>query len=300
MRCRSRQNIRVAGRNALRATIVGIVLLFVSTSVHAHTRLRVVTSIYILASIVQQIGGKEVNVDYLIPPGSNPHLFSPRPRTLLRLSDADAFIGVGLGFEFWSGRIGRLLHDKRVLFIGSLYPKPLQMKRISDSVVANPHVWLDPYFMAKRVFRRIADLLCSVNPDGCSGFRKRAKQLSKRVLSIANSYRSRFAHYGKSCIVDVKPAFEYMLRAFGLRSCCVVVKSGAREPTIGGIRCALRRCRCKNGAVIYVSDRRLAELLARRLKYHAVQLDPLGEPGRLSNYTKLIEHNLSSLTNALK
>ena len=62
-------------------------------------KLHVVASFSILADVVGQVGGDAVEVETLIPLGSNPHAFEPSARDVATLSDADLVFVVGINFE---------------------------------------------------------------------------------------------------------------------------------------------------------------------------------------------------------
>jgi ABC-type Zn uptake system ZnuABC Zn-binding protein ZnuA len=58
--------------------------------------LHVVAKVAPIADLVAMVGGERVEVATLVPPGADSHTYEPRPSDVARLSEADAFIGVGL------------------------------------------------------------------------------------------------------------------------------------------------------------------------------------------------------------
>jgi zinc transport system substrate-binding protein len=65
----------------------------------------VVASVVPIAYIVEEVGGERVRVDALVPPGASPHTFEPVPSDMVKLQGARYFIGVGGGFDGWSGKL---------------------------------------------------------------------------------------------------------------------------------------------------------------------------------------------------
>ncbi len=266
----------------------------------SQARVFVVTSTYILSVIVKEIGSDSVSVDYIIPASTNPHLFSPRPRALLKLAGADLFVGVGFGFEFWMDRVRELLRGKQILMLGNYYKHPLQVRVMAKGRIANPHIWLDMDFMSRVAFRKIAGKLCSLDRAHCSLFFKNADELSERVKEIEKRYREFFKNLKDFCFVDIKPAFEYLLKSSGVSSCCVLIESGSGEPTVGSMKRLFERCRCRHGLVMYVSDSRIARMIASRLGYKSVELNPLGAPEITPTYESLLIMNLKRIKSALR
>lgn len=65
----------------------------------AQSRPRIITSFSILADIAAQVAGDSADVEALIPLGANPHAYEPSARDIVRLSEADAVLVVGVNFE---------------------------------------------------------------------------------------------------------------------------------------------------------------------------------------------------------
>ncbi len=270
-----------------------IIFIFISTS--AFAKLRVTTTTFILSDIVKQIGKDKITVSYLIPSGANPHIFSPKPRSLEKLIKSDIFIGVGFGFEFWFDKIRYLTKNRPVLFLSDYYKTPIDLKVINSEKVANPHIWLDINFIKDVAIFKIADEFCRLDKSNCQFYKNNAKQFQKRLKNLSSNYKQTFSSMKDFCFLDIKPAFEYMLRSFNVKSCSVLIKKGNREPKIRDISCALGKCRCKKGAVLYINDKQLAQMMASKLHYKQIELNPLGDPKVLRSYEILMKHNLDCL-----
>ncbi|MBC8170134.1 MAG: zinc ABC transporter substrate-binding protein, partial [Anaerolineae bacterium] len=61
--------------------------------------MKVVTSFSILADVVQQVAGDTIEVTSLIPAGVDPHSFSPSPRDIAAIAEADVVFINGANFE---------------------------------------------------------------------------------------------------------------------------------------------------------------------------------------------------------
>ncbi len=265
-------------------------------------KLNVSTSIFILSTIVKQIGGDKVNVSYVIPSSANPHLFSPRPKDLANFKNADIFIGVGYGFEFWFNRVRYLRNGKKDLFLSSFYKNPLDIIKIGKRVLANPHIWLDLGFMIKTGIPEITQAMCGLDKSDCSFFENNEAKLLKKLKKIEINYKNLAQRMEKFCIVDVKPAFEYFFRSIGKPTCGVVVKRGNEMPKVGDIKFVIEHCKCKKGIVVYLENPYTAESIADILKYKPLKLNPLGDPTKQdeNTYIGLLKHNLMLLKEFVK
>lgn len=69
------------------------------TSARVQTAPHIIASFSILADVTQAVAGDAALVETLIPVGQNPHSFQPTPQDVVRLSNADAVLVVGINFE---------------------------------------------------------------------------------------------------------------------------------------------------------------------------------------------------------
>jgi zinc/manganese transport system substrate-binding protein len=76
-----------------------------SPSMVAAKPLDVVASFSILADMVEQVGGDQVDVTSLVGPGGDAHVYEPTPSDVVAVSGADLVVVNGLGFEGFMSRL---------------------------------------------------------------------------------------------------------------------------------------------------------------------------------------------------
>src|SRR5881296_425000 len=76
-----------------------IALFTVSLSVHAESKLNVMTTTEDLASIAREVGGDRVTVDSIAKGYQDPHFVEAKPSFILKLQKADVLIVVGRELE---------------------------------------------------------------------------------------------------------------------------------------------------------------------------------------------------------
>ncbi|MDR5860213.1 metal ABC transporter substrate-binding protein [Halomonas eurihalina] len=87
------------------ALIAGLSALLATPSVLAEERVQVIASFSILADMVEQVGGEYVEVDALVGPDGDAHVYSPRPDDARNLAHADLVVFNGMHFEGWMERL---------------------------------------------------------------------------------------------------------------------------------------------------------------------------------------------------
>jgi len=258
----------------------------------------VVTSTYILSSLVNQIAQNKVDTAFIVPENANPHFFNPTPKDIQELAKSNLFIGVGYGFEFWFDKVKNDIKGK-TLILSDYYKNPIDKKTLSDKIIANPHIWLDMDFVKNTAVYVIADNLCKIDNKNCYFFMNNAKHLSQEISHIQNDYKNLFKNK-KICIVEVDPAFDYFLRSLKEQPCARLLKEGSGELTLASLK-QLNNCKCTKGIVIYAFRVKQAKAIALEKHYIDVYLSPLGNSknNRLNSYTKLLIYNLETLKKAI-
>lgn len=62
-------------------------------------KLNIYTTIFPLQDFSEKIGGKYVQVENIVPTGSDAHSFEPSTKTMIKISEGDAFVYLGTGIE---------------------------------------------------------------------------------------------------------------------------------------------------------------------------------------------------------
>ncbi len=269
-------------------------------------KLKIAVSIYPLKAIVEQVGEKRVEVDFIVPPGASPHTFEPRPSDIKKLNDADALFLIGGGLEFWSEKIIRTLKKKPlvvVLFDGLSLLKETHSHGHNKEESFDPHIWLDPVMVIAMV-DRIRDTLLRLDPVNRLYYLQEAERFKKELnelhLKITNSV-SAFKHKE---FVTFHSAWNYFARRYGLKVTGIIEESPGKEASPAHIARLVNALRKTGGKVVFVEPQfnpKAADVIARETGARLFVLDPIGGPhlkGR-DSYIGLMNYNLSILEKAL-
>lgn len=77
-------------------------------------KLDVYTTLFAWEDFAKQIGGDYVNVENVVPPGSNAHSFDPTPQMLTDIAKGDVFIMTGSGMEGFADEAKRTVDGENV------------------------------------------------------------------------------------------------------------------------------------------------------------------------------------------
>lgn len=256
-------------------------------------RRNVLASFYPLEYAAQRIGGDEVEVTNLTPPGVEPHDLELTPRDVARVHDADVVLYLDAGFQpavddavaEASGEVVDLLEGLRL------------REAVGGETVSDPHVWLDPTLYA-RIVERIGRVLDS--PE-------RARQLETRLRALDATFRAGLGTCTRRELVTSHAAFGYLAARYGLEQVPLTGVTPEAEPTPRRLEEAVRRVRETGATTIFFEtlvSPRVAETVARETGARTAVMNPIEglskeEIARGDDYFTVMRANLRALREAL-
>ena len=181
----------------MKKIFLSVIILIFSVSVLSAEN--IVTSIYPIYDIVKNIVQNNYNVFYVIPPGLNPHIYEPSPKSVLKLKKGDIFIGVSKEFDGWIEKFLKK-NCKKVYLI--------QNKGI------NPHIWLSPSVMLKKI-DFITATLCENDLKKCKKIKQNSITYKKILKKTFEELKKKTVAIKCKNIVQYHPAWNYFAKDFG-------------------------------------------------------------------------------------
>ncbi|MCE5252455.1 metal ABC transporter substrate-binding protein [bacterium] len=168
------------------------VLVIGASGVYAKSPVYVVTTFSDYASIVKEIGGDKVVVEYLSQGDQDPHFVAPKPSLALKLKKADMFVTTGMDLEVWASTLLDKARNDKIMdgavgfvtvYTGlDILEKPTTISRTEGDihVYGNPHIHTSPMNWIK-----ISDNICmglkKVDPENADYYDKRQKAFVDKI-----------------------------------------------------------------------------------------------------------------------
>jgi ABC-type Zn uptake system ZnuABC Zn-binding protein ZnuA len=149
-------------------------------------RLRVVTTVAPITSIVANVAGSLADVKGVIPEGEDSHTYEPKPSVAEELSKADVVFVNGLKLEDPTKDLAKtnLRGDAQIVELGTLTLTPEQylydFSFPEDGGKPNPHLWTNPP-MAKCYAQIAASALAKADPTNASGYQANAAAYTAKI-----------------------------------------------------------------------------------------------------------------------
>jgi len=254
----------------------------------ARGRVSVAAAFYPLAYAAEQIGGNQVEVRNLTPPGTEPHDVELSARDVERIRAAAVVLYLGSGFQPNFERAVDGADGKKLDLLQGL-------NLISGDDGVDPHVWLDPLRYAEEA-RRIGDAL-----------ERPAQAFVARLVVLDADFERGLARCNRKEIITSHAAFGYLADRYGLEQIAVTGLTPEAEPTARDLERIVREVEQSGATTVFFEtlvSPRLAETVAREAGANTAVLNPLEgltdeELHEGKDYFSVMRENLATLRKAL-
>jgi ABC-type Zn uptake system ZnuABC Zn-binding protein ZnuA len=226
---------------------------------------------------------------------------------------------VGAGLEFWAEKFVDLAGpDLKTVVLsqgvdlidatGHAHGHHDHPKENADSedgsIIANPHIWLDPV-IAKSMVQKIVEALCEVDHRHLTYYKRRGQNYSKELDKLHRRIEASVARFKIKKYVSSHASWDYFARRYGLESVGVIEAAPGRNPTPIQIKNVVAMIKKYHIQAVFAEPQlnaRAPEIIAREAGVKALFLDPMGGPKRkkVHTYIDLMEYNLGVFKEAME
>ena len=212
----------------MRLKFIFIVLFCTGVQALNAAKIHVVTTTPDLKSITELIGNDKVDVYSIATGFQNPHFVDPKPSFIIKLSNADMFVTVGLDLETgWSPQLLSSSRNPKIqkgsqgyvdASVGvTLMQVPSSINRGEGDIhiYGNPHYWLDPV-NGKQIAKNICDALKKISPENKSLFEANLTAFNTKIDSKLKEWTMKMSPYKGSKIIAYHNEWCYFEQRFGL------------------------------------------------------------------------------------
>lgn len=245
---------------------------------------QVVVSLAPYAYFVEKLAGDLVEVNILIPPEANPHIYEPTPQKMETIIRASIWFGVGEPFENklaetflrtcpnlryidLSQNI-HLLHGE-----GSCTHHPHDSS-VSHDEGADRHIWLS-LRLARIQAKEIATSLVTLLPEHAIAIQERLDNLLNSFEMTDLEVSSMLAPLSGRAIIDAHPAYGYFCRDYHLVQ--LSVECEGKDPLPQDIEILLQQAKQDEALCVFILaqyNTKPALLVAEKLGLPVFKVDP--------------------------
>ena len=271
----------------------------------------------ILADLVQQVGGANVEVVEILKPGADVHHFEPAPKDLAEMRGAKLLLASGKGLESFLDKLRDSLGaGVKLVEVGAKIPSiPFVEHEHHHEGKAeehedhhhgseDPHWWHSAENM-KRAARIVADELSAVDPANAAAYAAGAKAASKRFGELKSWAQKEIYKIDRKNrqLVTAHAAFGYFCKEYGFEPLSVLSIGRSDDSSSKHIAETIEEIREHGIKAVFPEDQANPKVLAEIARSTGVRIgEPLIADGTAKNahtFETMLAHNVRSIVAAL-
>jgi manganese/zinc/iron transport system substrate-binding protein len=278
-------------------------------------QLQVVATTTIVGDLVRTIGGDDIQVEALMGPGVDPHLYKASAGDVRRMSSADAIFYSGLHLEgkMTDVMAGMNQRGVRTVAVAECIPEDRLIALQGFDGLHDPHVWFDVDLWSETV-DCVTRALTELHPAGADAYAANAKAYLDELAELDLWVRRRAAELPpeQRVLVTAHDAFAYFGRAYGFEVRGLLGVSTASETGTADIQRLAEFIVEHRIPAVFVETSvppRFVEALQEAVAAQGVAVeiggslysDSLGNPGTpAGSYTGTVRANVETIVGALQ
>ncbi|MDJ0658909.1 MAG: zinc ABC transporter substrate-binding protein [Crocosphaera sp.] len=239
---------------------------------------------------VKRIGGDLIKVNVMVPQGAVPDTYEPKPQQIQALSEAEAYIGIGVPFEtVWMDRISQA-NPKLLTVDSSEGIEKLTMTdhdhdhghdhgHSHDGEKSNldPHVWLSPR-LVKIQAENIYETLVKLDPKHQETYQTNLNNFLQEIEELDDKIRSNLSNIKQRKFIVFHPAWGYFAEEYNLTQ--VAVEVGGQEPSAAELGNLIKEAKEENIKVIFAQPEfssQSAKTIAKEIEGEVLLISAINE-----------------------
>lgn len=272
----------------------------------------IVVSIYPYELLVSQMVGDQVKVITMIPPNASPHTWTPLPKDIQALSEADLLISNGLGLEANLAKAFEQNSAKHVeifsLLNKDLLGKEAEQKPHDHHHEADhehgefdPHLWTSAELLIN-IVNALSPVLMDRFPNKAEVIRQNSRDLIKDLMDADKIIMNEREAYSQPAIVTYHNSFHYFTRRYDIDYVGFVQASPGQEPSPKELNDLGKKIKAHKIKSIFIEPQmnpKSAEVLAKEFGIKLLTLDPMGNTLNVNTISEFLLKNWEIIKSGL-
>ena len=267
-------------------------------------KMTVVTTLTVLADLIEPVGGDKVQVKALVPPGGEVHTYQPTPDDIKGVAQARLVFYNGAHLEEWIDDTIRNAGKADLTVVVLSQGMPTIVESGSEP---NPHLWLD-VTNTKAYVEKIRDNLSQVDGANAGYYAERARTYLAKLDELDVWIRTEVGRVppARRTLVTFHDAFPYFAKRYGFKLEGVVVASPGKEPSARELAGLVQRIKRERVPAVFAEAQfspKVLEVLAKDAGVKVVANlynDTLSAGPEANTYIAMMKHDVTEIVAALR
>ncbi|MFT0138769.1 metal ABC transporter solute-binding protein, Zn/Mn family [Alcanivoracaceae bacterium MT1] len=284
----------------------------------SNNKLNIYTTIYPLQFFTEKIGGNQVILHNVVPPGVDAHSVDITSKTMVDMAKSAAYIHTGTNLESFTSTIIKALEKDEVLIVNASEGIHLldtlqgnieheeEEEGHEDHGDTDPHVWVDP-IRAIQIAENITNALIILAPEHKEYFETNYLELKEELETLDQEFQAMVNEAKTKTFVVSHAAYGYWEDAYQLKQIGISGLSPTSEPSQKQLIEIIELVRSENINYIFFEPN-LSNKVAKTVQYET-EVDSLtlhnlesltdDDIQRNKDYFTIMRENIGSLQQAL-
>lgn len=295
--------------------IVFLAISFSESSVVNNDKIKVVATLFPQYDFIKQVGKDKVDVELLLPPGTETHTYDPSPKDIIEINESDMFVYTGDYMEPWAKNIAANIDEKVLIvdtssgveYIDETHHRE-EERESNHKHEADPHIWLD-ISNAKIMVDNITKALINIDSENSEYYLNNAREYKEKLDKLDYNFEEVINNSKRNliCFGD-KFSYMYFVEAYNLDYISVYDSCLAEaEPSIAKVLEIEEKIEKENLPVIFyesLSEGKIAKQIAKdknikALVFSSVHTVSSEDIQDGATYISVMNRNLDNLKIAL-
>lgn len=241
---------------------------------------------------VERIGGETVDVNVMVEPGASPATYEPKPQQMKALSDAAAYMAIGVPFEqAWMPRIKSANKNMEIVDLTQgIERQPMVAhhhdgesdhdhghENTEEKANLDPHIWLSPELVKKQA-ETIYTALVEFNPEQEAYYQENRDQLLSDINQLDQTIEQTLTDLETRTFMVFHPSWGYFAEDYNLEM--IPVEVGGSEPSASEMSKFIKQAKEEQISVIFVQPQfgvSSVKPIAQSVDAEVLEIDPLAE-----------------------
>lgn len=268
--------------------------------------LDVVASFTVLADVVKNVGGDQVNVTSLVPANGDPHDFEPSPENARALKQADVTFLSGENLEIWFERLAEASGNKQAPVIVSDGIETHTFQEDGETII-DPHVWNSAANVLVWI-DNIEQALVAAAPEDAAAIHQSADAYRQKIQALNADIKAKIDAVPEEerKVLTSHDAFGYYTAEYGVQFMSPLGVSTETEASAGEVARLIDQIKEEGVKVYFIessNDGRLVEQIANATGAKSggeLYPEALSEAdGVAPTYIELMNFNTSQILSAI-
>ncbi len=228
---------------------------------------------------VHKIANNLAKTTVLIPPGSSPATFTPKPSQLKAIRDCSIYFTIGVPFEKnWLERFKSINPTLKIIdTTKGIQKQPISSEHEKEHThnALDPHVWLSPGLVKKQV-TIIKDELSYTDPKNKKIYENNYQKFLLELKLLTKQINNKLKPLKERKFIVFHPSFGYFAKDFNLTQ--ISIEKEGKEPSLQYIKKVIDFAKNNQIKTIFAEpqfSQKSAKYIAKHIGGSVKTIDPL-------------------------